>query len=194
MIKRVLAVTGIVLSVATVGFAFHKGERHEESGEKGLSITEAPAVVQAALKNLAKGQEIAELKQETEDGATVYEAGWKVNGIEQEATVSADGDLMETESAVAADSVPKAVMDVVKKHAGQGATPEFEQKRIVLYSVEVSHDGKESEFLVDPAGRLVELDMGDDDEEHGVSKDDNDDEHEDGDDDKDEKKDDNDDR
>ena len=81
----------------------------------------------------------------------------RVDGVEHEVSVSEAGDILETEKVVASELVPPGVLQAAQKHMPEGGEPEFEMKSVILYSVETEVNGKEVEILVDPTGRLMEL-------------------------------------
>ena len=93
----------------------------------------------------------------------LYEATWKVDGVEHEATVTAAGDLVETEQAVTGDAVPKPVAAAVKAF-GKSSKIKIVQKMIVVYELEMLVDGKEKEVLVLPSGQRVEVETADEDD------------------------------
>ncbi|MDV6033236.1 MAG: hypothetical protein F9B45_24740 [Phycisphaera sp. RhM] len=176
MLKRTLIAVGLCVAVGSTVWALNQdgAQEHEDSGEKVVKLADTPAAVQSALKKAAVGATIDEIEMDTEDGVTIYEASWKVIGVEHEVSVDETGQVLESEQVVTGDAVPKAVRDAVAKHMPKGGEPEFEMKSVVLYSIEAMVDGKEVEILVDPAGRLMELEA-DDDHEHEEHDDDDDD-------------------
>ncbi|QDV85718.1 hypothetical protein [Planctomycetes bacterium TBK1r] len=173
-----------MLTLLTVCFAATAvlAMRPDEKGSLGepaatmIKLTEAPAAVQEAIEKAAGSASISEIEQESDDGLTLYEAAWKVGDVDHEVVVNAAGHVMETEMVVAGDAVPAAVRATAAKHLPKGAKAEYEKKMIVLYEVEAVVDGKEVEFLVDPSGRVMELEADDDhDQEHEGDDDDDDD-------------------
>ena len=112
---------------------------------------------------LAGGAKIEEFEEETSNGVVVYEAEWKIATGEREATVTADGDLVEMEEEIAAGSVPKTVTAAAQLAAGNGATVQFEKKTYIMYEAEFRKDGKSREMLISPTGQV-----------HGQEEDDHD--------------------
>lgn len=144
-----------------------------------MKLDQCPGPVQNAIKKAAGSALVAEVEKEVEDGLTLYEAGWKVGDVDHEVVVNEVGDVMETEMAVSGGAVPAAVRKAAAKHLAEGAKAEFEVKHVVLYEIEVMVDGKEVEILVDPSGRVMELEADDDhDHEDHDGEDDDDDEKE----------------
>lgn len=174
--KRLLYSMFAALTVFSAAWAMKPAE--EDGGDKStkMTLTQAPRAVQKAIQSTAGSATVSEVEKETEDGITLYEAAWKIGGVEHEVNVNEAGEVMETEMTVTADAVPAAVKAAAMKHLPKGATPEFEQKMIVLYEIISMVDGKEIEFLVDPSGRVIELEADDEHEEHERDDDDNDEE------------------
>ena len=83
-------------------------------------MDQIPDAAKAALAKLAGKAKIEEVEVEEEDGVTLYEGSWKVNNAEHEATVTADGDLVERSREVALGNTPKAVRDAVAKVLRRG--------------------------------------------------------------------------
>lgn len=160
-----------------------KGEQREEEEENDgeeddaevVPFAKIPAAAQKALLKLAGDAKISEVDVEDEDGVKVYEGAWKVNGVEHEAEVTANGDVIETEQVIAAGDAPKAVQKAAAKAFPKGAKVTIEKKTVVLYEIEAEIKGKEKEILVAATGQRVEIEHGDDDDDHG---DDDDDDHE----------------
>ena len=178
--KRLLYSMLAALTVFSAAWAMKPAE--EQGGDESVKMTlaQAPPAVQKAIQSAAGSATVTEVEKETEDGFTLYEAAWEVGGVEHEVNVNEAGEVMETEIAVAADAVPAAVKTAAMKHLPKRTKPEFEKKMIVLYEIIAMVDGKEIEFLVDPSGRVMELEADDDDEEHEGEDDDDDDEEGDG--------------
>ncbi len=148
-------------------------DKKGESSDTKIMLADAPKAVQKTIEKEA-GAAIKEVAKETEEGFTVYEVSWKVGDVKHEVNVNEAGDVLETEMAVSGKDVPKAVRAAAMKHMSRGAKPGFEKKMVVLYEIEAVVDGTEVELLVDPNGRVVELEA-DDDEGHEVHGDDDDD-------------------
>ncbi len=104
---------------------------------------------------------------EDEDGVKIYEGSWQVDGVDHEAVVTAQGDLIETEEVVAWESVPKGVQKTAGQAFPKGTKVKVERKTIVLYEVEAKIDGKEKEVLVAPTGQRIEVDQEDGEDEEG---------------------------
>jgi len=67
----------------------------DDEDEEQISLDEVPGAVKATILKEAAGAKIEEVERETDDGRTIYEAEFIVNGQEIEIKVAADGTLLE---------------------------------------------------------------------------------------------------
>ena len=164
--KRIALLMSALACVALSAALSVQAENEEaDESEETIALADVPERVQQAIKRVAGDANVTEVEKEDDHGLTLYEAAWKDGDVEHEVVVNATGAVMETEQVVNAKQVPKAVRDAAAKHLPKSATPEFERKRIILYEVEAMVDGKEVGFLVDPSGRIMELEISDDDDD-----------------------------
>ena len=147
----------------------------DEKGERSVKLAETPKAVRSALIKAAGDAVIQEVEVETEGGVTLYEASWTSGGVEHEVCVDKHGQVLETESVVSAAELPKAVHESAVKHLPKQSKISFEKKTIVLFSAETTINGKERELLIDPAGRLLELEADDEHDHHEDGDEDDDD-------------------
>jgi hypothetical protein len=179
-----LAAAAIAAS-ATMALVAAAAEKKHTDQQQAAEVTmikldRAPSAVQAAIKQAVGSAKVATVEKETAGGVTMYEAAWKVGEVDHGVVVNNLGDVMEKEMAVSGKAIPKAVRKAAMKRLPKGAQAEFELKTVMLYEVEAMVNGKEVELLVDPSGRVLELEADDDHEDHdGEDDDDDDDDHED---------------
>lgn len=147
----------------TIGATARQGGDHHE---RDLNETEVPKAALDALRALAGGAKIEEFEEETSNGVVVYEAEWKTQTGEREATVTANGDLVELEEEVAAGSVPNAVTAAAQLAGGNGVTVEYEKKTYILYEAEFRKDGKSREMYISPTGQVHGQEAEDPDTDH----------------------------
>lgn len=173
MSKMLLALSGILVIGTAVGLSArdNDNEGKEQEDAQVVTLDNLPRAAREALLSLAGAAKLGEVAMEEEDGVKVYEAGWTVDGVDHEATVTEDGDLVETEQLVDLDSTPKAVQQAAKKAFPKGTKLKIEKKTIVLYEVEAEIDGKERESLVAPTGQRVEIEHEDHEDEDGEGND-----------------------
>ncbi|HOD51509.1 MAG TPA: PepSY-like domain-containing protein [Candidatus Hydrogenedentes bacterium] len=138
--------------------------------EEEVALDQLPPAARAMIQQHAEQGQIVEIEKETEDGRVVYEAEIVVNGKETEIQVSANGELLETETEVedkdAEDEasiswgrLPKAVQEAFTK-----AIPAIRIDRVtretedgvVVYEAEYTVEGtpREAEVLED--GQILE--------------------------------------
>ena len=127
-------------------------------GEEKISMTDAPSAVQAGVKKAVGDQKIEEFSKEVEDGKTTFEAEFEVGGVDHSVTVAEDGKVIEEETDVALDALPKAVTEAVMKAEPSGKMKE---------AAKVTADGKscfevdlmvgevKHEIKVDEAGKVM---------------------------------------
>jgi uncharacterized membrane protein YkoI len=138
-----------------------------QNKDRALTLEQLPAPVRATILQETGDGTIKEIMRETEGGKTLYEAEWIAGGRTCEIEVTSDGALMEREEEVDAADVPDAVKSVAARRFPAGARVVYVKKMIVLYELEAEIDGKETEILVAPTGRVYE-----DDEEEDSDADD----------------------
>ena len=147
---------GLVGSLALGGLA-------AAMGDANASMDQIPEAARQALQRLAGVARIDEIEREKEHGTTVYEAEWSAGGVTYEATVTADGTLLETEETVSLEHVPTAVRAAIAKYFGAIDKVVVEKKTIIVYEAEGEIDGREKELLIFPTGRVHEQEHDDDD-------------------------------
>jgi predicted regulator of Ras-like GTPase activity (Roadblock/LC7/MglB family) len=152
-----------------------KEDEEKDDDENVMKLNDLPAAAKAAVKKAAGDHQVTEVKSEKEYGATVYEAAWKVDGVEHEIVVTADGSVVEMEEVVAMDKAPKAVQKTAAKHFKKGTELVVEKKTIVVYSIEAMIDGKEKEILLSATGQPIEIEADDEADDDKDSDDDDDD-------------------
>ncbi|UCD30125.1 MAG: PepSY-like domain-containing protein, partial [Planctomycetota bacterium] len=133
-----------------------KREMGDDEEEENISLDQLPAEVREALLKLAGNAQITEVEREQKHGIVLYQAEWGANGHESEATVTADGVLVELEQELDAKDVPAAVKAAAAKNFPPGVKLEYEKKMIVMYEVEAKVDGKEKEIMITPVGKVLD--------------------------------------
>jgi len=151
----------------------HKEKAHKEEHEKKIRLDQVPEGARKTILRKAEGAEIEEVEVETEEGRTVYEAEWEIEGREVEVTVTAEGEVVAWEKEVSLKEVPKAVRRTIRKQAAGAKAREIEVEvetkgDRTVYEAEWKQDGKEVEIKVAPDGKLLDrkVEEADEDEEH----------------------------
>ena len=96
--------------------------------------------------------------QETDDGCTTYEAAQTVDGRTKEIKVGSNGQVLETEDAIAASDLPAAAMDAVKKKAPKAEIKEVRRVTVCFYEVELAKGSQPHELKIYGNGQPVEDD------------------------------------
>jgi len=127
--------------------------------EKTIALKAAPAAVQKALTEQAKGGTIKSVSVETEDGKTEYEARITGGGKDRTVAVDAAGKLLESETEVEFGTLPEPVKAALTKEAGKGKITRVEEVTagsVVSYEGLVKEAGKKDrEVVVGADGKLV---------------------------------------
>ncbi len=151
----------------------HKEKAHKEEHEKKIRLDQVPERARKTILRKAEGAEIEEVEVETEEGRTVYEAEWEVEGREVEVTVTAEGEVVAWEKEVSLKEVPKAVRRTIRKQAAGAKAREIEVEvetkgGRTVYEAEWHLGDKEVEIKVAPDGKLLgrKVEEADEDEEH----------------------------
>lgn len=135
--------------------ALAQGGDKDES-ERKVKESDVPAPALAALKKLAGGAALTEFSEEIEHGQKYYEGSFKGKDGNTDVLVTASGDLVEIEEAVAADQVPASVMAAARKEAGKEAAIHFEKKTVIMYEAAFTKDKHRHELTLMPDGRMGE--------------------------------------
>lgn len=101
---------------------------------------------------------------EKRHGVWVFTGEWQTDGVSHEAVVTAEGIVIETEESVSLDNVPTAVRAAIAEHFGSDVKVAVEKKTIILYEAEAEINGRETELLIFPTGRVHERTHDDDED------------------------------
>ncbi len=150
MIREAI-LSGIILTSSLALNAF-------AADEAKISLADAPATVQAAAKKLAGEAKITDVSKEIEDGKTVFETEFTVNGVEHSASFAEDGKLLEDEAEVEVADLPKAVSETIAKELPGGKLKEASKVSAdgkIFYEVEVKVGDEKHEVKVSTEGKLM---------------------------------------
>ncbi|MGQ9651314.1 MAG: PepSY-like domain-containing protein [Phycisphaerae bacterium] len=166
--KRALTWLGFVGLAVAVGVATAGDARK-------LSLDQIPAEARQMLLTLADGVMIGGVERDKEHGMELYEAEWKkADGLEAEAKVMANGDLVEMKQEIDAAALPPNVKTVVAKRFPAGAKLECEKVTLLMYEIQAKVNGKERSILVLPTGKILgkalERDDDDDDDDENEQR------------------------
>ena len=131
--------------------------------EKEIKLAAMPAAVDSAVKALFPQAQVKEIEKEKE-GVQVYEIELMNQGTKSSVVVAEDGTVAEVETVVAADALPKAVVDALGDAKITKAEKEVVQAKPqmvklaspeTVYEVKVNKDGKEVEMTFDASGKKL---------------------------------------
>lgn len=125
-----------------------------ETAERPLVEDDVPAKALQALRHAAGEHKLVSLEQEIRNDRTYYEGEWNTAEGEAEATVTADGVLVETERDVPAQQVPAGVREAAEKLSG-GERVNYARRSFIYYEIEYTQKGQDREMLLSPAGEQI---------------------------------------
>jgi uncharacterized membrane protein YkoI len=149
----------LALAVLTLALAAGATRAFGED-EENCPLDKLPAKVTAAVTAQWPKGTIVSATKETEKGVTTYEVKVKDGDRVVEATVSEEGKILETEAAIAAKDLPKAVTDALAakypkseiRHATEITAAEVKSYEVVL----VTAEKKTMEVTLDAKGAILE--------------------------------------
>ena len=161
----------ILLSFAAIlvschhGHKYHEGKEGKENKEEkgGKEIVIPTAVNDAFAKQFAKGTNV----EWSLEKADVYEAEFTLDKVEISALFDVKGTLLETETPITENDLPKTVKDSLAKGFAGYTLKEIEKvdaKGVVSYEMEVK---KASLVSFDGKGKLVKNEVKKDEEKKG---------------------------
>lgn len=178
---RHLKQVGLMVLVGTMMCAVVYAHKHK--GKK----TWLPDAVKAAIKASYPGAEIEEIEKEYE-GLKVWEVELEQNEQEFEVTFAPDGTIVEVETEVSMESLPKAVAEAITKAAAGAKIKEVEKEVIhavvklvkldapkTVYEAELIKNGKKCEIEVAADGTVLEKPKWKGHKKHKCDDDDDDD-------------------
>jgi hypothetical protein len=98
-----------LLALLTIGF-FAPARADEDK----VPLDKLPKAVSQAVKKRFPKAELVEASKETEDGKTEYEVAIKDGGTKIDVTLTSDGTIVSLEKTIAAEDLPKVVIDLLE--------------------------------------------------------------------------------
>ena len=154
MKKKSFYFTAAVATVALAGAVVWAADEDEQK----ISLTDAPAAVQAAITKAVGSSTIKKVTKETKKGETKYEAEFDVNKVEHSVEVSATGEVLEEETEIDAKTLPQPVTDAVKAKYVDGTlgeANEVKEKGSTFYEVDVKVGKDQHELKIDSSGKVL---------------------------------------
>jgi uncharacterized membrane protein YkoI len=126
--------------------------------EKKIAMKDLPAAVQQAVKEQSKGATLKGLATEVENGKTVYEAEFKVNGHSKDISFDAQGQVVSVEEETPIQQIPAPAREAIQKAAAKGKVVMVEtvtEGGKTFYEAQVKTGAKKSEVKVDATGQAI---------------------------------------
>lgn len=131
-----------------------------EENETTVSLSQVPEKAKAALEKASGGSALTNIVKSGDPEEAVYEAEFSKDGVKQSATVTKEGNLIETERDVKASELSPAVVQAIKKKYPRAEIQGGEEIHPVMLDVKIMDQGKKREIHVDPFGRISSRDEG----------------------------------
>lgn len=128
------------------------------AADETISLSQAPAAVQGAIKAQAADGKIGKIVKGMDDGKEVYEAVITKGGKDVEISFDPAGKLLGSEEKMSLKDVPKAVRKAIKAQAGTNAVESVEKATEgtkVVYEATVVKDGNKVGLSIAPDGTLA---------------------------------------
>ncbi|MSV29210.1 MAG: hypothetical protein EXQ52_10800 [Bryobacterales bacterium] len=148
--KNYLALTALILTRAFAA---------DTNTETKIKMKDLPVAVQNAVAGQRGNATLKGLTREVEDGTTLYEAEFKVNGRGRDVSFDESGNLVSVEEEVALDSIPAAARDAIKSRAAEGKIKFVEKVTkgsVMYYEAQVKTGRADSEVKVNADGSPVQ--------------------------------------
>ena len=130
-----------------------------QAQERKLKRAQLPAAVEKTVAEQSQGATIVGFATEVENGRRLYEAELKINGLTKDILMDKNGNIVEVEAEVTMDSLPSAVLEGLKKVAGNRTIVKVESLTkngtLVAYEAVVKAGAKRSEIQVGPNGEKL---------------------------------------
>ena len=162
MKKPVLFSAAALIAMLTVSsvvvWAEDEAKEKEEDEDKPVAVDKLPVNVLQAAQAAVPGATAESASTEEEDGAKIYEVAFKgTDGKKIEASVTADGNLIETEQEAKEADLPAAVKQTLKEVLPGGKGLEAEKKLVVIYEVKKEVGEKTYELTIDATGKVLSI-------------------------------------
>jgi hypothetical protein len=129
-----------------------------EQRETTLSENDPPAAARQSLEAIADGNDILAFEREDRGGKITYVAEWLVDGLVHEATVLADGSLVEVERELTErdrQRLPAPIRERIERLERDGFTVGVSARRFVLYELDADSQRDGRELLLRPDGSVA---------------------------------------
>ena len=146
----------MMLSVMVSG-ALVAGVAAQDSETK-IKMRDVPPAVQQAIKQQSTGATLRGVAREVENGKTLYEAEFRVDGHSKDVTFDTDGQVVSVEEETTLDQISPAAREAIQKAATGGKVGGIEkitEGGKTFYEAQLNVHGRKSEVKVDASGQPV---------------------------------------
>ncbi len=157
----VLVTCGMVTGLSATAFGFD---------EQKIKPENLPKKVMAAAKKMFPDAKMIGAVKETDDDKkdeVLYVVEYKIDGKAIELAIDADGKIEAIEKEIDAADLPKAVTRAFAKQYPNGKITKVEEVTdeddTVVYELDITNDGKKSEVIMAPNGKILDTEDDDDD-------------------------------
>jgi len=126
----------------------------EEEDEQVVTLEATPMAVRDAFARLAPATSVKKVERLTDEGAVRYEIEFLADGIEQSATFSEGGQLIELEREMPVDKLPAAVQAALSHDFPGGTLSKAESVQLSFYEVQVTSAGRKHDVKVYATGDI----------------------------------------
>jgi uncharacterized membrane protein YkoI len=129
-----------VLAIGVAGVAVWAAEKDEE---QTLKLTDAPQVVQDAVKKALGTNQLTGFSKETDDGKIEYAAEFTADGTKNSVSFATDGSVIETEQQIDPEKLPAPVIKAVKEAHPDGKIKKAELSTAngkSVYEIKISEE------------------------------------------------------
>jgi hypothetical protein len=128
--------------------------------EQRITKSDLPAPVQKTADAQGAGATVVGYAKDVEKGKIEYEVELMVAGHTKDLTIDPQGNLLEVEEEVQADTLPASVLGSLRAQAGKDRITKIESLmkhgKIVAYEAQVATGKKHSEIQVGPDGQKLD--------------------------------------
>ncbi len=125
-----------------------------DSGEVAINLGDAPLPVQQVLQKILDGRSLDGLVRERDEETVVFEADYQQDGHSCSVKVSADGQILEIESGIAASALPVPAMQALQATFPDARIRSADQVRMFGYEIRLKTGDTIREVKVSPTGDI----------------------------------------
>lgn len=142
------------LSILTIAFtSLISAQLHAEE-KKEIQFNQLPSIVQQAVLDQVKTDNIMNVEQIIDEGITKYEIESLTDGVNLDVSFTDNGLILELEESTSFNNLPVAAQKAIKKDYPKIVIQKIESVQLYYYEVEGHVDNEEIEFKVLASGDI----------------------------------------